>query len=127
MNHLENRTPRQATTQATSQATTQATSQRNQSSNVPRQNSIEEHRNLFGYQPPTVTKSSNRQPPSKRMVVTTSTGERVSIPVRNTWSRTFVCLPNKNATTVPSASQKVSMALAGLDEKTILFYKRRKQ
>ena len=123
VNHLENRTPQQATTQATSQATTQATSQRNQSSNVPRQSSIEEHRNLFGYRPPTVTRSSNRQPPSKRMVVTTSTGERVSIPVRNTWSRTFVCLPNKNATTVPSASQKVSMALAGLDEKTICFTK----
>ena len=86
MNHLENRTPQQAN----SQATTQATNQRNQSSNVPKQNSIEEHRNLFGYQPPTVTRSSNRQPPSNRMVVTTSTGERVSIPVRNTWSRTIL-------------------------------------
>ena len=63
VNHLENRTPQQATTQATSQ--------RNQSSNVPRQSSVEEHRNLLGYRPPTATRSSNRQPPSKHMVVTT--------------------------------------------------------
>ena len=90
---------------------------------MPRQSSIEEYTNLFGYRPPTVTRSSNRQPPAKPKMVTTSTGEHVSIPFRNTWSRTFVCLPNRNATTVPSASQKVSMALAGLDERTICFTK----
>ena len=77
---------------------------------------------LFGYQPP-MARSSNRQPPSKRKIVISSTGECVSIPVRNTWSRTFVCLPSKNATTVPSVAQKVNMALAGLDERTICFTK----
>ena len=146
VSHLENRTSQQNTTQAASQASiTQATSEavsqtasqvtnsnsvinrsqqwQKRSPTVPRQSSIEEHRNLFGYRPPTVTRTSHRQPPSKRRMVTTCTGERVSIPVRNTWSRTFVCLPNKNATTVPSASQKVNMALAGLDERTICFTK----
>ena len=67
--------------------------------------------------------AANRHPPSKRRIVTSSNGEHVFILVRNTWSRTFVCLPNKNATTVPSAAQKVNMALAGLDERTIFFAK----
>ena len=133
VSHLENRTTsQQASTQATSQVTnsnsvTQSNRsqqlQGNQSSNSSRQSPIEEHRNLFGYRPPSATRNSNRQPPSKHKMVTTSSGERVSIPVRNTWSRNFICLPNKNATTVPSASQKVNMALAGLDERTICFTK----
>lgn len=134
VSHLENRTSQQATTQANSQGTNSNSTivsnrsqqlQGNQTSNVPRQSAIEEHRNLFGYRPPSMTRStgSNRQPPSKRKIVKSSTGECVSIPVRNTWSRTFVCLPNKNATTVPSAEQKVNMALAGLDERTICFTK----
>ena len=131
VSHLENSTSQQATTQATRQGTNSNSLivsnrsqqlQGNPTSNVPRQTAIEEHRNLFGYRPP-MTRSSNRQPPSKCKIVTSSTGECVSIPVRNTWSRSFVCLPNKNATTVPSAAQKVNMALAGLDERTICFTK----
>jgi hypothetical protein len=132
VSNLENRTSPQASRQeasrevAISNSVTESNSsqqqlQANRSTNAP--SPIEEHRNLFGYRPPSVTRNSNRQPPSKRRMVTTSTGERVSIPVRNTWSRTFVCLPNKNATTVPSASQKINMALAGLDERTICFTK----
>lgn len=83
----------------------------------------EEHRSLFGHKPPSNSKSNHRQPPSKRKMVTSANGEHVSIPVRNTWSRPFVCLPKRNATTAPTATEKVSMALAGLDDRTICFTK----
>ena len=78
-----------------------------------RPGAAEEHRNLFGYRPP--------QP--KRRRVTTSTGNQVLVPVRNTWSQIFVCLLKRSATKAPSAAGKVQMALAGLDERTICFAK----
>ena len=89
---------------------------------------VEEHRRLFGYRAPNNSRASSstksgKQPAPKRCMVTTSTGEKLSIPVRNTWTRTFVCLEKKNATTPPSAFEKVSMALAGLEEKSICFSK----
>ena len=91
---------------------------------------VEEHRRLFGYRPPnnsrasSSTSSSNgKQPVAKHRVVATSTGDRISIPVRNTWTRTFVCLGKRNATTAPSTFEKVSMALAGLEEKSMCFSK----
>ena len=65
----------------------------------------------------------NRPPPPKRRIVATSSGQRISVPVRNTWSHTFVCLMKKNATTPPTVADKVNMALAGLGEKTITFVK----
>ncbi|CAB4041502.1 Hypothetical predicted protein, partial [Paramuricea clavata] len=92
-------------------------------SQVLRPTAAEEHRNLFGYRPPSSSNRNNRQPPSKRKRITTSTGQQVSIPVRNTWSRTFACLAKRNATTAPSAAEKVNMALSGLDERTICFHK----
>ena len=91
---------------------------------------VEEHRRLFGYRPPNNSRASSstsfrngKQPAPKHRVVATSTGDRISIPVRNTWTRTFVCLEKKNATTAPSTFEKVSMALAGLEEKSICFSK----
>ena len=91
---------------------------------------VEEHRRLFGYRPPNNSRASSstssrngKQPAPKRRVVATSTGDRISIPVRNTWTRTFVCLEKRNATTAPSTFEKVSMALAGLEEKSICFSK----
>lgn len=89
---------------------------------------VEEHRRLFGFRPPNNSRASTssrsgKQPAPKRRMVATSTGEQISIPVRNTWTRTFVCLEKKNATTPPSAFEKVSMALAGLEEKSICFAK----
>ena len=85
----------------------------------------EEHRRLFGYRAPNNSNScrNGRQPAPKRRLVTTSTGERVTIPVRNTWTRTFVCLKRRSATTTPSTMEKVSMAMAGLEEKSICFTK----
>ena len=93
----------------------------------------EEHRRLFGYRPPSSSRaacsstpgsSANRtQLAPKRRVVTTSTGSRITIPVRNTWTRTFVCLQKRNITTAPTAIEKVNMAMAGLEEKSICFSK----
>ena len=87
-----------------------------------RPGAAEEHRNLFGYRPPASARSI-RPPQPKRRRVTTSTGSQVLVPVRNTWSRIFVCLLKRSATTAPSAAEKVQMALAGLDERTICFTK----
>jgi hypothetical protein len=88
-----------------------------------RRTPAEEHRSLFGYRPPSASRSNNRPPPPKRRMVTTSSGQRISVPVRNTWSHTFVCLMKKNALSPPNAADKVSMALVGLGEKTITFSK----
>ena len=89
----------------------------------------EEHRRLFGYRPPNNSRANSRtssrnrkQPAPKRRVVATSTGDRISIAIRNTRTKTFVCL-EKKATTAPSAFEKVSMVLAGLKEKSIFFFK----
>lgn len=91
---------------------------------------VEEQRRLFGHRPPKnscASSSTNfrnvKQPAPKHCVVATSTGDRVSIPVRNTWTRTFICLEKRNATTAPSTFEKVSMAMAGLEEKSICFSK----
>lgn len=61
---------------------------------------VEEHRRLFGFRPPNNSRASTssrsgKQPAPKRRMVATSTGEQISIPVRNTWTRTFVCLEKK--------------------------------
>ncbi|CAB3999587.1 PREDICTED: uncharacterized protein LOC107356592 [Paramuricea clavata] len=56
-------------------------------------------------------------------MVTTSTGDQISVPIRNTWSRTFMCLTKRNAVTPPSTMDKMNMALAGLEEQTITFTK----
>ena len=65
-----------------------------------RPGAAEEHRNLFGYRPPASARSI-RPPQPKSRRVTTSTGNQVLVPVRNTWSRTFVCLLKRSATTAP--------------------------
>ena len=88
----------------------------------------EEHRRLFGYRPPNNSRASSstssrnrKQPAPKCYVVVTSTGDRISIPIPNTQTKTFVCL-EKKATTAPSTFEKVSMVLAGLEEKSIFFF-----
>ena len=62
----------------------------------------EEHRRLFGYRPPNNSRASSstssrnrKQPAPKCHVVATSTGDRISIPIRNTQTKTFVCLEKK--------------------------------
>ena len=88
----------------------------------------EEHRRLFGYRPPNNSRASSstssrnrKQPAPKCHVVATSTGDRISIPIPNTQTKTFVCL-EKEATTAPSTFEKVSMVLAGLEEKSVFFF-----
>ena len=90
----------------------------------------EEHRRLFGYRPPNNSRASSstssrnrKQPAPKCHVVATSTRDRISIPIPNTQTKTFVCL-EKEATTAPSTFEKVSMVLAGLEEKSIFFFER---
>ena len=90
----------------------------------------EEHRRLFGYRPPNNSRASSstssrnrKQPAPKCHVVATSTGDRISIPIPNTQTKTFVCL-EKEATTATSTFEKVSMVLAGLEEKSIFFFER---
>lgn len=104
----------------------------------------DEHRRLFGYRPPSSTSRAasssrgnsqgnsrgststsviSRQGAPKRRVITTATGQRVAIPVSNTWTRTFVYLQKKNAVNAPSMVDKVNMAMAGLEEKNICFTK----
>ena len=91
------------------------------SAQVNKPSAAEEHRKLFGYRPPASSRSMRPPQPKRRR----TTGNQVLVPVRNTWSRVFVCLLKKNATTASSAAEKVQMALAGLDEKTICFTKGR--
>ena len=88
----------------------------------------EEHRRLFGYRPPNNSRASSstssrnrKQPALKCHVVATSTGDRISIPIPHTQTKTFVCL-EKKATTAPSTFEKVSMVLAGLEEKSVFFF-----
>lgn len=74
----------------------------------------EEHRRLFGYRPSNSSRAASsssrnrRQLAPKRRLVTTSTGEHVTIPVRNTWTHTFMCLEKRNVTTAPSTMEKMS-------------------
>ena len=71
---------------------------------------IEEHRRLFGYQTPSSSRCGRRsgiqrgQGPSKKIMVTTRSGECKVFPVKNTWTKLFVCLSRTNDQEVPSTS-----------------------
>jgi len=90
---------------------------------------IEEHRRLFGYQTPSSSRCGRRsgtqrgQGPSKKILVTTRSGECKVFPVKNTWTKLFVCLSRTNDQEVPSTSDKISLSFAGLGEKKIVFQK----
>ena len=90
---------------------------------------IEEHRRLFGYQTPSSSRCGRRsgsqrgQGPSKKIVVTTTSGECKVFPVKNTWTKLFVCLSRTNDQEVPSTSGKISLSFAGLGEKKVVFQK----
>ena len=70
---------------------------------------IEEHRILFGYQTPSSSRSGKRsgtlqrgQGPSKKMIVTTRSGDCRVFPVKNTWTKLFVCLSCTSDSEVPT-------------------------
>lgn len=90
---------------------------------------IEEHRRLFGYQTPSSSRCGRRsgiqrgQGHSKKIMVTTRSGECKVFPVRNTWTKLFVCLSRTNDQEVPSTSGKISLSFAGLGEKKVVFQK----
>ena len=124
VNRLERSgSPNSQQSPSTSTSTSSASNLRSTTQQVPVRSAAEEHRNLFVYRPPVLSRSQNRPPPPKRRMVTTSSGQQISVPVRNTWSHTFVCLLKKATTSPPNAADKVNMALAGLGEKTITFSK----
>ena len=91
---------------------------------------IEEHRRLFGYQTPSSSRSGKRsgtlqrgQGPSKKMIVTTRSGDCRVFPVKNTWTKLFVCLSCTSDSEVPTASAKINLSFAGLGEKKVVFQK----
>lgn len=91
---------------------------------------IEEHRRLFGYETPSSSRSSKRsgtlqrsQGPTKKMVVTTRSGDCRVFPVKNTWTKLFVCLSCTSDNEVPTASAKINLSFAGLGEKKVVFQK----
>ena len=77
VNRLENSTPG-------APSTTEQPSTTNITSTAHQVSAAEEHRNLFGYRLPCLSRSSNRPPPPKRRMVATSSGQRISVPERNT-------------------------------------------
>ena len=89
---------------------------------------IEEHRRLFGYETPSSSRSSKRsgtlqrsQGPTKKMVVTTRSGDCRVFPVKNTWTKLFVCFSCTSNNEVPTASAKINLSFAGLGEKKVVF------
>ena len=76
---------------------------------------IKEHRRLFGYQTPSSSRCARRsatqrgQGPSKKVMVTASCGKCNVFPVKNTWTKLFVCLSRTNDQEVPTTSGKISL------------------
>ncbi len=90
---------------------------------------LSEHRRLFGYQTPTSSRSGRPgtfkrgQGQSKKRVITTKTGECLVVPVKNTWTKLFVCLSLTSNNEVPTTSEKINLSFAGLGEKKVVFDK----
>jgi hypothetical protein len=56
-------------------------------------------------------------------MVTTKTGQRLAVPIKNTWTRICVCLYKITANEVPAASEKIRLSWAGLGVKKVVFDK----
>jgi len=82
---------------------------------------IDEHRRLFGYQMLSSSRCGRRsgtqsgQCPRKRVMLTTRSGKCNVFPVKNTWTKLFVCLSQTNDQEVPATSGKISLSFAELD------------
>ena len=46
---------------------------------------------------------------------------RIAIPVRDTFTKPFVCLANKDQTMPPSVQEKIQLGLAQLGERKVVF------
>ena len=90
---------------------------------------IDEHRRLFGYQTPSSSRcgrpsgTQSGQGPRKRVMLTTRSGKCNVFPIKNTWTKLFVCLSRTNDQEVPTTSGKISLSFAGLGEKKVVFQK----
>ena len=80
-------------------------------------NVLQEHRALFGFVPPsggqTRSSTNSRAKYPKKRVIFTPSG-RIPIPVRDTFTKPFVCLANKDQTVPPSVQEKIQLGLAEL-------------
>ena len=83
---------------------------------------IDEHHRLFGYQMPSSWRCGRQsgtkggQGPRKRVMSTTRSGKCNDFPVKNTWTKLFVCLSWTNEQEVPTMSVKISISFGGLGE-----------
>ena len=60
---------------------------------------------------------------SMKMTVTTRSGDYRVFQVKNTWTKSFLCLSCTSDNEVPTASAKIHLRFAGLGEKRVVFQK----
>lgn len=83
---------------------------------------IEEHRQLFNFQPSTGrTGRTGRSPYLNSRTGSDRKRRKVGIDTRPQWSHVFVCLSSTDWQHVPSFAEKAELALSGLGEKKISF------
>ena len=72
--------------------------------------------------PPSQARSSSNTRPkqAKKRVISTPTGH-IAIPVRDTFTKPFICLAKKDQTIPPSVEEKIQLGLAQLGGKKIVF------
>ena len=113
-----NLNPPQTTRQVSSQATPQprAVTNRNTSSvsSATEALGFQEHRRLFGFNPTTCQNTSK-----KRKREHGGTSKKLKRP---TWTRTFVCLWNKNEERMPTPKEYRELKAADLGEKRLTFF-----
>ena len=86
---------------------------------------LEEHRKLFGFKPPSHSKSkfiSSVSSPSSVKRFKNGSG-KVFIPIRNTWTHKFFLCASSMGSQVPTTREKIEHGLAGLGERDIVFQK----
>ena len=92
---------------------------------VKRPTELEKHRKLFGFKPPSHTKSkftSSVSSPSSVKRFKNGSG-KVFIPIRNTWIHKFFLCTSSMCSQVPTTREKIEHGLAGLGERDIVFQK----
>ena len=92
---------------------------------VKRPTELEKHRKLFGFKPPSHSKSkftSSVSSPSRVKRFKNGSG-KVFIPIRNTWTHKFFLCASSMCSQVPTTREKIEHGLAGLGERDIVFQK----
>ena len=92
---------------------------------VKRPTELREHRKLFGFKPPSHTKSkfiSSVSSPSRVKTFKNESG-KVFIPIHKTWIHKFFLCASSMCSQVPTTSKKIEHGLAGSGERDIVFQK----